>query len=189
MGYSRVIYARRNDPPLFHNKGARIRSKKILNTVPANDVVSSHHACRHNHITTAPTWHHCSSLSTRRHGIKAFTRKAHAPSDPTGTKHQRLAWIVGPPLPHSRIYTKRPKDVKCVSGEVESYPLRFLRKMGATMEEELKKAEPEPALLAEPPLASAPNDLAEEKAVVPPPREVDVKGVDDTKALAVVESK
>ncbi|ONI23017.1 hypothetical protein PRUPE_2G164400 [Prunus persica] len=59
--------------------------------------------------------------------------------------------------------------------------------MGATMEEELKKAEPEPALLAEPPLASAPNDLAEEKAVVPPPREVDVKGVDDTKALAVVE--
>ncbi|VVA35158.1 PREDICTED: remorin [Prunus dulcis] len=60
--------------------------------------------------------------------------------------------------------------------------------MGATMEEELKKAEPEPALLAEPPLASAPNDLAEQKAVVPPPREVDVKGVDDTKALAVVEN-
>ncbi|PQP96048.1 remorin [Prunus yedoensis var. nudiflora] len=59
--------------------------------------------------------------------------------------------------------------------------------MGATMEEELKKAEPEPALLAEPPLASAPNDVAEEKAVVPPPREVDVKGVDDTKALSVVE--
>lgn len=57
------------------------------------------------------------------------------------------------------------------------------------MEEELKKAEPQPALLAEPPLASAPNDVAEEKAVVPPPREVDVKGDDDTKALAVVESK
>ncbi|BFG21942.1 hypothetical protein CerSpe_082160 [Prunus speciosa] len=59
--------------------------------------------------------------------------------------------------------------------------------MGATMEEELKTAEPEPALLAEPPLASAPNYVAEEKAVVPPPREVDVKGVDDTKALSVVE--
>ncbi|XP_068315367.1 remorin-like [Pyrus communis] len=60
--------------------------------------------------------------------------------------------------------------------------------MGATMEEQLKKAEAEPSLPVEPPPASAPVDVAvEKKADVVPPSDVDVKGGDDTKALTVVD--
>lgn len=64
------------------------------------------------------------------------------------------------------------------------------------MEEQLKKEEAEPSLpverplAVEPPLASAPSDVAvEQKAAVVPPSDVDVKGGDDVKALAVVNSK
>ncbi|KAK9910488.1 hypothetical protein M0R45_034447 [Rubus argutus] len=54
------------------------------------------------------------------------------------------------------------------------------------MEEELKKVEAQPTPAPEPPLASAPKDVAEEKAALPPPPGA---AADESKALAVVEAE
>lgn len=61
--------------------------------------------------------------------------------------------------------------------------------MGTTMEEELKKVEAQPTPAPEPPLASAPNDVAEEKAASLPPPPGAAAAADESKALAVVEAE
>lgn len=57
------------------------------------------------------------------------------------------------------------------------------------MEEELKKVEAQPTPAPEPPLASAPKDVAEEKAALPPPPGAAAAAADESKALAVVEAE